>query len=56
MDIKVWFTITVILSMVSFITALKEGECEGNLFLYISLLFTNNTLSLVAYFVFLFFL
>ncbi|XP_035738414.1 mesencephalic astrocyte-derived neurotrophic factor homolog [Vespa mandarinia] len=28
MDIKMWFTITVIFSMVSFITALKEGECE----------------------------
>ncbi|KAL2718885.1 mesencephalic astrocyte-derived neurotrophic factor [Vespula squamosa] len=28
MDIKMWFTITVIFSVVSFITALKEGECE----------------------------
>lgn len=55
MDIKLWFTITVVLSMVSFITALKEGECEGNLFLYISLLFTINALSLVTYFFYLFF-
>ncbi|KAI4486652.1 mesencephalic astrocyte-derived neurotrophic factor homolog [Polistes fuscatus] len=28
MDTKMWFAITVVFSMVSFITALKEGECE----------------------------
>lgn len=28
MDIKMWFTIIVTFSMISFITALKEGECE----------------------------
>lgn len=28
MDTKIWFAITVVFSMVSFITALKEGECE----------------------------
>lgn len=49
-----WFTITVIFSVVSFITALKEGECEGNLFLYIALQLSNNILSLVTYFLYLF--
>lgn len=28
MDIKMWLTITIVFSMSSFITALKEGECE----------------------------
>ncbi|KAF7388106.1 mesencephalic astrocyte-derived neurotrophic factor [Vespula maculifrons] len=28
MDIKMWFTVIVTFSMISFITALKEGECE----------------------------
>ncbi|XP_015174139.1 PREDICTED: mesencephalic astrocyte-derived neurotrophic factor homolog [Polistes dominula] len=28
MDTKMWFAITVVFSMVSFITALKEGDCE----------------------------
>lgn len=49
MDIKMWFTVIVTFSMISFITALKEGECEGNLFLYIAFLLSNNILSLVTY-------